>query len=64
MLLYDIKIFKNPGKLKTHWLGPYTIVHITSMGAVKLEKLDGTYVAGMVNGSHLKPYYDGRTMHG
>ena len=62
VLLYDSKFFKHPWKLKTHWLGPYLIAHITDARAVKLHKLDGTYVVGMVNGSHLKPYYDGCDM--
>ena len=64
VLLYDNKFFKHPGKLKTHWLGPYVVAHITDAGAVKLQKLDGTYVAGMVNGIHLKLYYNGCDMPG
>ena len=58
VLLYDSKLFKHLGNLKTHWLGPYRIVHITNVGTKKLKKLDGTYVVSMVNDSHLKPYYD------
>ena len=49
--MYDNKFFKHPGKLKTHWLGPYVIAHITEADAVKLHKLDGTPVASMINGS-------------
>ena len=64
ILLYHSKFLKHPGKLKMHWLGPYLIVHITDAGAVKLQKLDGTYIGGMVNGSHLKSYYDGHDMPG
>ena len=63
-MLYDNKIFKHPGKLKTHWLGPYVIMHMTDAGVVKLQRLDGTYVTGMVNGSLLKPYYDGHNFPG
>ena len=48
VLWYDHKLFKHPSKLKTHWLGPYRITHITDAGALKLQKLDGTYVTGMV----------------
>ena len=51
-------MFKHTGKLKTHWLGPYNIVHISDAGAVKLQKLNGINVAGIVNGSFPKPYYD------
>ena len=57
--MYENKLFKYPGKLKTPLLGPYRIMHITDAGTVKIQKLDGTYVTGMVNGSHLKPYYNG-----
>ena len=58
ILMYDNKFLKHLGKLKTHWLGPFVVVHITAVGAVKLHKLDGTPVVGMINGSCLKPYRD------
>ena len=58
VMMYDSKFLKHLGKLKTHWLGPYVVVHITEVGTVKLHKLDGTPVAGMINGSQLKPYLD------
>ena len=56
--MYDNKCFKHPGKLKTHWLGPYVVKEIIDGGAVKLEKLDGMKVRGLVNGIWLKPYFD------
>ena len=56
--MYDNKFFKHPGKMKTHWLGPYVVKEITDGESVKLEKLDGTEIRGLVNGSRLKPYYD------
>ena len=49
--MYDSEIFKHPGKLKSHWLGPYVVKEITEGGAVNLEKLDGTKVKGLINGS-------------
>ena len=58
-LLYDKFFLKHLGKLKTHWLGPYMIAHITKADIVKLHKQDGTPVAGMINGSYLKPYHAG-----
>ena len=58
VLMNDSKFLKHSGKLKTHWLGTYIVAHITEAGAVKLHKLDGTPVAGMINGSRLKPYRD------
>ena len=56
--MYAIKVFKHPGKLKEHWLGPCVVKEITDGGAVKLEKLDGTEVREIINGSWLKPYFD------
>ena len=53
--MYDSKFLKHPCKLKMHWLGPYMVAHITEVGAVKIHKLDGTSVAGMINNSQLKP---------
>ena len=58
VLIYDSKFLKHLGKLKTHWLGPYVVAHITEEGAVKIHKLDGTPVVGMINGSQLKPYHN------
>ena len=58
VLMYAIKVFKHPGKLKEHWLGPCVVKEITDGGAVKLENIYGTKVKGMINGSRLKPYFD------
>ena len=60
--MYDSKFFKHLGKLKTHCLGPYFFIQITKGGAVQLEKLDGTPIKEMVNGSRLKPYQDSRDL--
>ena len=54
--MYETKFLKHQGKWKTHWLGPYVIAHITEIGVVKLHKLDGTPLVGMINGIRLKPY--------
>ena len=51
VLMYDRKFFKNLGNLKTHWLGLYIVKEITYGRSVKLKKLDGTKVRGLVNGS-------------
>ena len=51
VLMYDSKFFKHPGKMKTHWLGPYLVKEITDGGVVKLEKLDGIEVRGIVKWS-------------
>ena len=63
-MLYERKIFKHLGKLRTHWLGPYVVAHITDARAVKVQNLDSTYVMDMVNDSHLKPYYNGHNILG
>ena len=39
--------------MKIHWLGPYVVIEITKGGEVQLEKLDGTPLRGLVNGSWL-----------
>ena len=52
------KLFKYPGNLKTHWLVPYIVEDITNRGVVKLQKLDGTIVRGLVKGSRLNPFHD------
>jgi hypothetical protein len=41
-----------------HWLGPYVIQHVTEVGVVQLETLNGEVLGGMVNGSWLKLYRD------
>ena len=56
--MYDNKCFNHLRKMKTHWLGPYVVIEITNRAAVKLEKIDGTEVRGLINGSQLKPYFD------
>ena len=58
VLMYDSKFLKHSGKLKIHWLGRYVVAHITEAGVVKLYKLDGILVVGMINGSRLKTYRD------
>lgn len=56
VLLYNNKFMKFPGKFHQHWLGPYQVLFVTNRGEVELKKLDGTMVAGHVNGSRLKLY--------
>ena len=48
--MYDNKIFKHLGKLKTHFLGPYSVDEITNEGDFKLKNLDGTSIRGLING--------------
>ena len=58
LFLCMIFFFKNPGKLKTHWLGTYIVEEINNEGAVKLQELYGTLVTGLIKGILLKPYHD------
>ena len=62
--MYDRKLFKHLGNLKNHWLGPYIVKEINNGGVVKLEKLDGIEVRGLVNGIQLRPYYDSHDLVG
>jgi len=55
-LLYDSKFLKHPGKLRTHWLGPFVIHSVTKVGAVQFKNLRGELHGELVNGSRLKLY--------
>jgi hypothetical protein len=63
VLVYDSKFIKHPGKLRTHWLGPYEITYITKGGVVQLKTLKGEWKEGLVNGSQLKLYYENQLPH-
>ena len=41
-----------------HWLGPYQVRHVTEGEVASLERLDGTMLPTLVNGSRLKLYRD------
>ena len=56
--MYESNFFKHLGKLRTQWLGSYIVMNITDGGAMKLQKLDGTEVQDLVNGSRLKLYHN------
>jgi len=62
VLLYDSKFMKFLGMLRHHWMGPYQVTSVTDGGAVQLKKLDGTLLAGKVNGSRLKLYRAGQPL--
>ena len=46
-----------PGKLKSRWSGPFTVVKVYPYGAVDITR-DGSDVF-KVNGQRLKPYFVG-----
>ena len=43
ILLYDRKFLKHPGKLRTHWLGPFVIHSVTEASAIQFETCRGSY---------------------
>ena len=55
VLLYDSKLHIFPGKLKSRWIGPFTIHEVYSNGLVKLLSSTGTF---KVNGQRLKPFLE------
>jgi len=53
-----LKIF--PGKLRSHWIGPFIVSNVFSYGAFKITSLETNKVL-KVNGYCLKPLYEGWT---
>ena len=54
VLLYNSKLKLFPGKLKSRWSGPYTVVSSTPFGVVTLKATSGNEFK--VNGQRLKCY--------
>ena len=59
VLLFNSRLKLYPGKLKSKWSGPYTVVASTTFGPVTLKTSNGEEFK--VNGHRLKQYY-GRNM--
>ena len=57
VLLYNSKLKLFPGKLKSRWSGPYTVVASTPFGAVTLKTNYGDEFK--VNGQRVKHYLGG-----
>ncbi|XP_062080397.1 uncharacterized protein LOC133785158 [Humulus lupulus] len=55
MLNSRLRLF--PGKLKSRWSGPYTVMKVFPYGSVKVQSRTGTPFK--VNGQRLKPYLGG-----
>ncbi|RVW72450.1 hypothetical protein CK203_060464 [Vitis vinifera] len=55
VLLYDSKLHIFSGKLKSRWIGPFTIQQMYSNGIVELLNSTGSF---KVNGQHLKPFLE------
>jgi transposase InsO family protein len=43
VFLYDIKFMKNPGKLRTHWLGPFEVSYVRKGGDAQLKTPNGEW---------------------
>ena len=57
VLLYDSKLHIFPGKLKSRWIGPFTIHQVHSNGVVEL--LNSNNIESFkVNGHRLKPFVE------
>ncbi|XP_022877040.1 uncharacterized protein LOC111395290 [Olea europaea var. sylvestris] len=57
VLLYNSRLHLFPGKLKSRWSGPFTVVKVFPHGAAKITHDEkGTF---KVNGQRLKPYLSG-----
>ena len=54
-MLYDSKLHLFPGKLKSRWIGPFTIHQVYLNGSVDLLNSKDNKVF-KVNGQRLKPY--------
>ena len=57
VMLYNSKLKLFPGKLKSRWSGPYTVVESTPFGVVTLKTDSGNEFK--VNGQRLKHYLGG-----
>ncbi|XP_070020829.1 uncharacterized protein [Nicotiana sylvestris] len=59
VLLFNSRLKLFPGKLKSHWAGPFVVVNVTPHGTVELRDINssGTF---LVNGQQVKQYWDGK----
>ncbi|GJR95203.1 hypothetical protein Tco_0267377 [Tanacetum coccineum] len=57
VLLFNSRLKILSGKLKTRWLGPFTITQVFSYGTIELSQPDGPNFK--VNGHHVKHYFGG-----
>lgn len=55
-LLYDSRFQDFPGKLQTHWLGPYEIQKVHDNGTITLTTIDGSGYTFKVNGHQVRLY--------
>ncbi|XP_042019130.1 uncharacterized protein LOC121766975 [Salvia splendens] len=58
VLLFQSRLKLLPGKLKSKWAGPYTIVSLRANGAVEIQGCTPNSVPFLVNGHRVKRYRD------
>ncbi|XP_047949037.1 uncharacterized protein LOC125194864 [Salvia hispanica] len=58
VLFFQSKLMLMPGKLKSKWIGPYTIVGIRAHGAVEIQGVNANSVPFLVNGHRVKVFRD------
>ncbi|XP_042029766.1 uncharacterized protein LOC121776642 [Salvia splendens] len=63
VLLFQSRLKLMPGKLRSRWAGPYTIVAIRANGAIELRGSDPDSSSFLVNGHRVKPYRDGNEVY-
>jgi transposase InsO family protein len=56
VLMYDSRFILFPGKLHTHWMGPYSVEKVWPNGSVTLRTLNGDLLDTRINGFRLKKY--------
>ena len=56
--LYHSRLRLFPGKLRSHWIGPFVVTNVFPHGAVEIQSL-ATSKVFKVNGHRLKPFYEG-----
>ena len=55
-LRYDSRYKDFKGKLRTRWLGPYTVEKCNDNGSVLIKTIDEEAIPMLVNGHRLKIY--------
>ncbi|KAD3337906.1 hypothetical protein E3N88_33427 [Mikania micrantha] len=55
--LYNSRLKLFPGKLKSKWMGPYSIVRIGNYGDIEIEDFED-HLRQVMNGHRLKPYLE------
>ncbi|XP_047948663.1 uncharacterized protein LOC125194468 [Salvia hispanica] len=63
VLLFQSRLKLMPGKLKSKWIGPYTIVGLQANGAVEIQGSASNSVPFLVNGHMVKVYRDNADLH-